>query len=263
MSGELEQKGESSAKQTLDHIATGRSIRRSRSEEWLRIKEMRISVPAVGGQDGLDGLQILNGDANQAFSEGLVCWKTLLLRGKKIFIAAGNDAHGNFNRFKQIGIPFFTIREHERQLFGKMRTAVGSESLTEASLQEALQLGHTVITNGPLIVFTIINEFGKTAEIGQHICGARFQLHIRGITTEEFGEFCEMKVVSGRIGYGSETVRIIKSFTEVFVIDMMIDFELHHYQSLSYVRLEGFTKHRQGGDAIGFCYTNPIWIQHL
>ena len=95
------------------------------------------------------------------------------------------------------------------------------------------------------MVFTIINESGKTAEIGQHICGARFQLHIRGITTEEYGEFCEMKVVSGRIGYESETVRIIKSFTEVFVIDMMIDFELHHYQSMSYVRLEGFTKHRK------------------
>ncbi len=213
-------------------------------------------------QGGLDGLQILNGDANQAFSEGLVCWKTLLLRGKKIFIAAGNDAHGNFNRFKQIGIPFFTIREHERQLFGKMRTVVGSKSLTEASLQEALQLGHTVITNGPLVVFTIINEFGETAEIGQRICGARLQLHVRGMTTEEYGEFCEIKVVSGRIGYESETVRIIKSFPKVCAIDVMIDFELHHYQSMSYVRLEGFTKHR-GGGANGFCYSNPIWIQHL
>src|SRR5208283_3190050 len=113
------------------------------------------------------------------------------------------------------------------------------------------------------VVFTIINECGETAGIGQQICGARLQLHVCGTTTEEFGEFCEMKIISGRIGYESETVRIIKHFPEVYAIDMLIDFEVHHYQSVSYVRLEGFTKHPGGNDANGFCYSNPIWIEHL
>jgi hypothetical protein len=230
--------------------------------QWLLIKRGRWKLDDMG-QDGLEGLQILNGDANQAFLEGLECWSTLLLRGRKIFIASGNDAHGNFNRFKQIGIPFFTIREHERQLFGKMRTAVGSDSITEVSLLESLQIGRTVITNGPLVVFTIINEYGETAEIGEQICGSRLQLHVRGTTTEEFGAFRELKIISGRIGTENEVSSIRRRFSNIYEIDLMIDFEVHYYQTMSYVRLEGFTEYPTGGNANGFCYTNPIWIQRL
>ncbi len=230
--------------------------------QWLLIKRGRWKLEDMD-QEGLAGLQILNGDADEAFLQGLQCWITLLLRGKKIFIAAGNDAHGNFNRFKQIGIPFFTIREHERQLFGKMRTAVASETLTETSLLESLRTGRTTITNGPLVIFTIKNEFGETAELGEQIRGSRLQLHIRGITTEEFGAFHKLKIISGRIGYESETVRIIKHFSKLYAMNLVIDFEMHHYQTMAYIRLEGFTEHPISGDANGFCYTNPIWIQHL
>ena len=230
--------------------------------QWLLIKRGRWSIDDMD-QRGLAGLQILNGAADDAFVHGLECWITLLLRGRKIFIAAGNDAHGNFNRFKQIGIPFFTIREHGRQLFGKMRTAVGSDFITEASILEALQSGHSVITSGPLLVFTIINEFGDTAGIGNQICGARLRLQVRGTTTEEFGEFCEVKVILGRVGDKSETVRIIKHFPDAYTIDMNIDIELHHYDSVSYVRIEGFTERAGGNDARGFCYSNPTWIKHL
>ena len=230
--------------------------------QWLLINRGKWNLDDMD-QSGLAGLQILNGDADEAFLHGLECWITLLLRGRKIFIAAGNDAHGNFNRFKQIGIPFFTIREHERQLFGKMRTAVGSDSIMEASVLEALQIGRTVITNGPLVIFAIINEFGETAEIGQQICGARLQLHIHGITTEEFGAFYELKIVSGRIGTENEVISIRRQFSEIYELDVKIDLEVHHHQSILYVRLEGFTKHHAGGPANGFCYTNPIWIQHL
>ncbi|MGA9406753.1 MAG: CehA/McbA family metallohydrolase [Bacteroidota bacterium] len=229
--------------------------------QWLLIKRGTWDFNDMD-QNGLAGLQVLNGDANQAFSKGLESWTRLLLRGRKIFIAAGNDAHGNFNRFKQIGIPFFTIRENGRQLFGKMRTAVNSDSLTETSLLEALRDGHTVITNGPLIVFTITNESGKTAAIGETISGARLQLHIRGLTTKEFGAFCELKIIFGRIGTGSEVVRMKKQILNLFTLDMRIDFEVCTYQVSSYIRIEGFASHSADGGTSGFCYTNPIWIRH-
>jgi len=230
--------------------------------QWLLIKRGTWSLDDMA-QDGLAGLQVLNGETNQAFSDGLECWTKLLLRGKKIFIAAGNDAHGNFNRFKQIGIPFLTIRENGGQLFGKMRTAVRSAAVTETSLLDSLQNGHTVITNGPLIVFTAINEYGEIAAIGDTIRGARLRLQIYGTTTKEFGRFCELRIISGRIGSDSETVKIIKQLPEHYGIDMMIEFEVYLSQKLSYVRLEGFTKVADGDIGNGFCYTNPIWIQHL
>ncbi|MGA7161182.1 MAG: CehA/McbA family metallohydrolase [Bacteroidota bacterium] len=229
--------------------------------QWLFIKRGVWDLKDMD-QNGLAGLQVLNGDANQAFSVGLKSWVQLLLSGNKIFIAAGNDAHGNFNRFRQIGIPFFTIRENDRQLFGKMRTAVQIDDLAETSLLESLRMGHTVITNGPLVVFTITNEYGKTAGLGETISGARLRLHVRGLTTKEFGAFGQLKIVFGRIGAESEVVRMKKQSSETYAINTNIDFEVKTFQVLSYIRIEGFTKHSAKGETGGFCYTNPIWIQH-
>jgi len=230
--------------------------------QWLLIKRGQWYLDDMS-RDGLDGLQILNGDANRPFFEGLESWVTLLLRGRKIFIAAGNDAHGNFNRFRQIGIPFFTIREHNRQLFGKMRTAVRCESPTEASLLKSLQHGRAVITNGPLIVFSVTNEFGETAGIGEQIRGVRLRMQIRGKSSEEFGTFFELKVIFGRIGTECELIRMRKRFSGVYEFDLTIDLEVQHHGSQSYTRLEGFTKQAGGNDAEGFCYTNPLWITRL
>jgi hypothetical protein len=72
-----------------------------------------------------------------------------------------------------------------------------------------------------------------------------------------------LKIISGRIGTENEVISIRRQFSEIYKIDLKIDLEVHHHQSILYVRLEGFTKHTAGGNVNGFCYTNPIWIQHL
>ncbi len=227
--------------------------------QWLLIHRGRWDADDMN-RDGIAGIQILNGGPDSAFFEGLECWRSLLLLGKKIFIAAGNDAHGNFNRFKQIGIPFFTIREHREQLFGKMRTAVACETVTEESILKSLRSGQTVITNGPLIIFSITNEAGQTAEIGQQLSGVRMTIRVRGRSSKEFGSFAELNVMVGRIGAELETTRAQKHLSGVYSFDLSLSIELRPYEITSYVRIEGFTKRPSEGTALGFCYTNPIWI---
>ncbi len=211
-------------------------------------------------EDGLAGIQILNGEAGQSFSSGLACWTKLLLSGKKIFIAAGNDAHGNFNRFKQIGIPFFTIREEDFQLFGAMRTAVQSESLDEASILASLRYGHSVVTNGPLLIFEILSEHGDATKIGGTTSSAKIELHVQGITSQEFGSFEMVRIISGRIGSESEIVLVEKHLTGPYSIDLKIQLDISTLRNHSYIRLEGQTKNAIGHVRKGFCYTNPIWI---
>ena len=210
--------------------------------------------------DGLAGIQILNGEAGKSFSSGLACWTKLLLSGKRIFIAAGNDAHGNFNRFKQIGIPFFTIREEDFQLFGAMRTAVQSESLDEASLLTSLRCGHSVVTNGPLLIFEILNERGDATKIGGATSGVRLQLHVEGITSREYGSFELVRIILGRVGSENEIVFGERHITGLYSIDLNIRLDINTLRNTSYVRLEGCTKNASGRVRNGFCYTNPIWI---
>jgi hypothetical protein len=225
----------------------------------LFIKRGEWSIDDMNA-DGLAGIQILNGEAGHSFSSGLKCWTKLLLGGKKIFIAAGNDAHGNFNRFKQIGIPFFTLREEDFQLFGAMRTAVQSDSLDETSLLTSLRDGHSVVTNGPLLIFEILNEHGDVTTIGGTTTGVRLQLHAEGITSQEYGSFEMVRIILGRVGSESEIVFIEKHIAGLHSIDLRIRLDMHTFRNTSYVRMEGRTKNASGHVRNGFCYTNPIWI---
>lgn len=229
--------------------------------QWLLIKRGAWNLSDMS-EEGLSGIQILNGEANRAFLNGLESWKVLLLSGKKIFIAAGDDAHGNFNRFRQIGIPFFTIRENENQLFGKIRTAIHHDALSEHSLLQSLRSGCTVISNGPLIVFEIRNESGAAAVLGGTISGRRLQLHITGVSSAEFGSFEEVSVVQGKIGTERELVLARKRFSGDLTIDLLLPMDFPKQNCDSYIRLEGFTGRTKFNERGGFCYTNPIWINH-
>ena len=51
-------------------------------------------------------------------------WIRLLLDGYHKFIYAGNDAHGNFNMYRQIKTPMLSLYEKKEQLFGEFRTGV-------------------------------------------------------------------------------------------------------------------------------------------
>ena len=73
-----------------------------------------------------------------------------------------------------------------------------------------------------------------------------------------------MKVILGRVGDKSETVRIIKHFPDAYTTDMNIDIELHHYDSVSYVRIEGFTERAGGNDADVDSVTQTLYgFKHL
>ena len=207
---------------------------------------------------GLHGIQILNGERSEHFYYGLDVWKWLLLRGEKKFILGGNDAHGNYNRFVQIGIPFISIGEKESQLFGKMKTAVYS-SVSEQSIVSAMQSGRTVITNGPLITIEVETESHTIGMIGTTVRGNRFLVKVRACSTSEFGKFKSITIVHGIIGKKEKVFLEVKEFHNPFEAHFITDWE--STSNFSYIRAEAFTKEGQGADRDGFCYTNPIWIQ--
>lgn len=216
--------------------------------EWSK---QDVSLPE------LDGIQILNGENSDAFRNGMDVWIWLLLRGEKKFIAAGNDAHGNFNRFVQIGIPFVSIREKKSQLFGKMKTAVFA-SADEDSIVAALRSGHSVITNGPIAVVEIETAGHGIGRIGDTVRGTTWVVKIRAASTEEFGVFYSIRIVAGTVGKHERTLREWKNIPDGYALHTLTDWVTD--PAISYIRAEAFTTGGMGVDREGFCYTNPIWI---
>ncbi|MHB1051242.1 MAG: CehA/McbA family metallohydrolase domain-containing protein, partial [Bacteroidota bacterium] len=216
--------------------------------EWSK---QDISLPE------LNGIQILNGENSDAFRNGMDAWIWLLLRGEKKFIAAGNDAHGNFNRFVQVGIPFIAIREKKSQLFGKMKTAVFA-SVNENSIIAALGAGHSVITNGPLAVIEIETNRQSIGRIGDTVPGNSWIMKIHAISTEEFGRFVSVRIFAGTVGKHERVLHEWKDFSSGYELHTLTGWETD--PAISYIRAEAFTTGGTGVDREGFCYTNPIWI---
>ncbi len=211
----------------------------------------------MGHQD-LHGIQILNGEFSEHFINGMDVWKWLLLRGDKKFIAAGNDAHGNYNRFVQIGIPFFAIREKESQLFGKMKTALFA-SLSEQSIISALQNGRSVITNGPVVIIEIETDTRSIGKIGETVSGKKFLIKVQAKSTQEFGRLKTIKLFHGTIGKKEKEFLELRKFHNHFHAHFITEWE--SVTNFSYIRAEATTKDGEGIDENGFCFTNPIWIQ--
>jgi hypothetical protein len=225
-------------------------------QRWLLARDKWAA--ADYSHPGLDGLEILNGPPDQAYLEGLRVWIRLLLEGRRLFLIAGNDAHGGFNRTFQIGLPFLFLRSNRKYRFGKSRTGLLVDGRpTSASVLDALSQGRAFITTGPALVISARNGEGGTARLGGRLGGARFSIDVEAATSAEFGPF---ELV--RLWLGDPAGRREIPWLEIKVPESETAFtrtiELENLKSDVYIRGLAVTRNPRGGTA--FCVTNPIWL---
>ena len=230
----------------LDNPSLGQKIIFNRGQ-WSKedLKDKRII-----------GLQILNGLPDRAFYDGLELWKELLLEGEKKIILAGNDAHGNFNKFRQIKIPFFSMHQHEKQLFGQVRTALFYNEKNSVSIIEAIRRRKAQISTGPISNITIVSKEGELFRIGDELSLDSGELKIQAVSSKEYGKLKKVSVVAGDLTAMRESV--LHEFTD-FESDYSFEKSMSiGFKSISYIRMETFTD----GANKPFSFTNPIWINN-
>ena len=91
----------------------------------------------------------------------LAKWVKYLLEGDKIFGVGNSDAH-------------------DLHSLGSARTYIYTETFTEDGILNALRNGHSIMTDGPLVIFNITNEYGETAIIGNETAGNELTLDNNG-----------------------------------------------------------------------------------
>ncbi|KAA3659159.1 MAG: hypothetical protein DWQ10_09430, partial [Calditrichaeota bacterium] len=209
-------------------------------------------------QTGLHGLQIWNGEEETA-AAGLKKWRHLLLQGKRLFIIAGTDAHGNFNRFRQITRPLMAMADRMNwQVFGSHRTLVFHPGkATTHSLAKALHSGAMVVTSGPFFALHAIDEKGNTVQMGGQITTANCRLVVRGISSNEFGDIKEVSLYRGDLLKKTEDI-ILQETTFKNPHDIAINLALKvEPDQIFYYRaaLRGEMSHSFRMQAL----TNPVW----
>ncbi len=157
---------------------------------------------------GYNGLQIWNEKYSQGndwkvqLDKGLSNWTRLLLNGRRnVFIAGGSDAHGDFSHHTG-GFQVPIIKNDNA--FGKVRTYIYAETFDNEGILNALRNGHSIMTDGPVIAFTINDEIigGKTT-----VCAnSDFDVSFEGASTLEFGPEIDYDIYVGIIGEAENLV---------------------------------------------------------
>jgi len=209
-------------------------------------------------QDGLTGWQIWNGQLDSGFHIGMDHWRKALLDGKKTYIYAGNDAHGNFNRYRQIRLPMVSMRENSKHLFGKVTTRLKTgSSVTEESILNALRLGKCSLSSGPVIDIKIVSKTG-TAEIGDEIfIDPQANIQIEFLTTPEFGKIKDIRLFGGgdneelqQENFPAESEPKLQNWAGKLARPILGN---------NYIRAELTTEHKTG--RLYHSFTNPIWVK--
>jgi hypothetical protein len=209
--------------------------------------------------EGMSGLQIINGKLDDGFRKGYRSWIRLLLSGKRIYAIAGNDAHGNFNRFRQIGIPFVSIREEHHQIFGRMRTGLFVRgAISERTILDALFKGRFLMTDGPVISISAKGSSNAFKGPGEAVEGGSIDLDIQALSSHEFGEVNSLRIIVGKIGEAAERTAFRFEGNQGLSLQKQVTIK---QPTASYVRAEVLTSKDNTFDQNShFCFSNPIWI---
>lgn len=206
---------------------------------------------------GISGFEILNGSFDGGFHEGLRHWIGTLLEGRKTFIYAGNDAHGNFNRFRQIKTPAISVWDHSNHVLGKCRTGIHlSGPPTLSAVMSSLMGGKCVISDGPLIAVTARSNT-SSATLGESISESVLFVDLDMESTAEFGVLVDGKLYFGDIERGAE--RLVSGMAlggESYRERQSVEFEVGGRRG--YIRAELTSRDEKGTKF--HCYTNPIWV---
>lgn len=258
----LRTRSESSIREILERIDPGIALAAHPLEPVPFLQKLLLRRGMWGNADlqnpNLLGMQLLNGDTGEGFIRGIQKWKELLLSGRRVLIFGGDDAHGNFNRFRQIRIPFFSIHENMQHLFGRMRTAVFlDKEPEETTILQALMKGASVVTDGPVGSLRAVDIYGKTIRSEKPIRCKSARFLLSGRSTAEFGIIQKILLFSGRLGGKHEDI-LFESDHQRLQFDITLPMEI---RGRGYVRMEvhtsssgTFDNHRH------FCLTNPIWF---
>lgn len=209
--------------------------------------------------DGLDGAQVLSGTpASTDFKTSRETWVTALLKGKKLAIYGGSDAHGNFNIFRQVKLPMIKLFQLDDQILGQARTVLASKSTHIADIIDAMNKRQTAATTGPIGNLTLVLSNDELIEIGaEGTCksGDSITLNISGKSTNEFGLMTKIELYEGILGRGSE--RIIWEM-EPNNFDFAESFKTT-FSKPCYFRFE--IKTPGNGRWPGLYLSTPIWVR--
>lgn len=202
--------------------------------------------------DNLDAFQAVNNGFRSGWYRARKLWISKLLENLKIPLIAGNDSHGDFNRYIALSIPFLSVTELDDRYLGYGRTGIYSKkALNNNEILNYIKAGKTFVTTGPFIEICDENE---NCLISNKVI--EFQkITVNASSNIEFGKIDIIRVYKGIEGKKCEELLILKNNINSF----NINFEIPKTENALYIRAEVVCKSVNFQDP-AMAATSPIYF---
>jgi len=221
-------------------------------------------------------------------------WRPLLQKGLegnesqpapafKVFLAAGSDAHGDFNYEATMDAVDFLSKPSrgltgyaEDNAFGKLATVVycpqGMGRRGENVLR-ALSTGRSVLSNGPLLIAGLdLDGDGNLDGPSDVLVGGETtidrrrppSLQLQWASSPEFGPFTSLRLIVGTSSGEGDPEEITIPAGKELSSDGLVPVDMpRRWEALrpgwAYLRFEARTQNGAGEEFR--CYTNPLWVR--
>jgi hypothetical protein len=145
----------------------------------------------------------------------------------------------------------------ELQIFGKMRTGVFIDSLSEENILKSIRAGMSIITDGPVVNMRVFSLPKQMSSIGCNYSGSTHSIQLDALSSIEYGSIESLKIFKGNIGQ-TEVELISEKSVKGYNSNREFSFKP---ECKSYLRAELWTSSKDSSDnQQHFCLTNPIWF---
>lgn len=205
----------------------------------------------------IDAVQAFNGSYKEAWERGKELWINALMNGKRLSLVAGNDAHGDFNRYRAIKVPFISIFENFDRFMGFGKTGIYGRNLSRDKLLGAIREGKTFITTGPYLSIVFSPDPFDHAISIDTISDDKKEFFIHAISTVEFGALSKVTLIGYYKGRNEETSLFSKSYgNERFEVCEPVPLET--IENLVYIRAEATSRTKDNKKCAAF--TSPCYF---
>jgi hypothetical protein len=207
----------------------------------------------------IDAVQAVNNGFDKSWKKAKSLWIKELLKGRKLSLVAGNDSHGDFNRYRYISVPFFLIAENFNRYLSCCKTGIYRKTNNKDEIISDIRHGKTFVTNGPFICLSCSESIDNNAISDITLSPVPEDIIAIIKSSFEFGRPYLLQVFFGKYSDKKESIVFSKAYKEnTFSICTPITIKNIKSYSPGYIRAE-LTCRTENGN-FTFAATSPCYL---
>lgn len=206
----------------------------------------------------LNAFQAVNCGFSSAWYKDRKMWIEILLAGRKMPVIGGNDAHGDFNRYRSIKMPFISISEDFSRHLLYARTGIYSKDTSQSAILTSIKNGETFITTGPYLGISDSKLPQKSIISHNNLTHQMGNISITGTSTNEFGKITIIKIFRGYYATRKEKMVLAKSYHIQETLSVCEKISLDFENGAGYIRASLICVKKDGTETMAV--TSPCYF---